>query len=361
MGTVRYLLYDGHGSTRQLVNGTQAIDESYSYDAYGVMLSDNTASGAEAASGAGTSLLYSGEQYDGNLDQYYLRARYYNPANGLFNQVDPYAGNMQDPQSLHKYAYVHNNPVNAIDPTGMFSMPSMVTSMAISTVLTGIINIGITGKGFNNLAKAKFIPSGIILNVSFATQGTSWGLTAAGTLSLFYHFSSKSLNLLFTPEAGLAPISMFSTQRGLSVLFTAGFVFNADKATDVKGYSVTATWPRAMANFVVPSPFRATPYYYAMMSYCNYLTGRWPGRTAVIQISQSSNGSTVEFSAGQSYSFSSTIGHTYMPDMTQLPSKIRGVAQNISSMFSGLSLQSMETPDKLMQIQDSATSYLESN
>ena len=28
------------------------------------------------------------------------------------------------PMSLHKYTYVHNNPVNAIDPSGMFFMPS---------------------------------------------------------------------------------------------------------------------------------------------------------------------------------------------------------------------------------------------
>ena len=85
------------------------------------MLSDSSASGADVASTTAqnqTSLLYTGEQYDGAADQYYLRARYYNPLNGIFNRVDPYAGNMQDPQSLHKYAYVHNNPVNGIDPTG---------------------------------------------------------------------------------------------------------------------------------------------------------------------------------------------------------------------------------------------------
>jgi hypothetical protein len=32
--------------------------------------------------------------------------------------MDPYAGNQQDPQSLHKYLYCHANPVNRIDPTG---------------------------------------------------------------------------------------------------------------------------------------------------------------------------------------------------------------------------------------------------
>ena len=133
---VKYLLYDGHGSTRQLVNdtGTIVTGQQYNYDAYGVMLSDSTASGADIASSADTSMLYAGEQWDGNSEMYYNRARYYNPANGLFNRVDPYSGNMQDPQSLHKYAYVHNNPVNAIDPTGKFWGMSAGLSIALVTV-----------------------------------------------------------------------------------------------------------------------------------------------------------------------------------------------------------------------------------
>lgn len=113
----QYLLYDGHGSTRQLVNTDLSIQDSYSYDGYGVMLGDST--NPKPVQTAATNLLYSGEQYDSSMQQYYLRARYYNPSNGLFSCVDPYAGNMQDPQSLHKYAYVHNNPVNGIDPSGL--------------------------------------------------------------------------------------------------------------------------------------------------------------------------------------------------------------------------------------------------
>jgi hypothetical protein len=37
--------------------------------------------------------------------------------------VDPWRGDRHDPQSLHKYAYVHANPVNGVDPTGaLFSL-----------------------------------------------------------------------------------------------------------------------------------------------------------------------------------------------------------------------------------------------
>ncbi len=40
------------------------------------------------------------------------------PTNGRFIGLDPFAGNMQDPQSLHKYAYVHGDPIMMSDPLG---------------------------------------------------------------------------------------------------------------------------------------------------------------------------------------------------------------------------------------------------
>ncbi|MDR2441818.1 MAG: hypothetical protein LBE12_20875 [Planctomycetaceae bacterium] len=52
-----------------------------------------------------TEFLYSGEQFDSKIGQQYLRARYYDPATGKFNHLDPFFGNLNDPQSLHKYLY----------------------------------------------------------------------------------------------------------------------------------------------------------------------------------------------------------------------------------------------------------------
>ncbi len=90
-----------------------------------------------SASPAGTSMLYAGEQFDTSLQMYYNRARYYDQNIGRFNRMDPYAGSTQDPQSLHKYLYVHNNPVNNVDPTGRlsFSIAGLSTSMSIGIVI----------------------------------------------------------------------------------------------------------------------------------------------------------------------------------------------------------------------------------
>ena len=58
-------------------------------------------------------ILYTGQQYDQETGQYYLRARYYNPVAGRFLQEDTYRGD-----GLNLYAYCANNPVVYYDPSG---------------------------------------------------------------------------------------------------------------------------------------------------------------------------------------------------------------------------------------------------
>ena len=49
---------------------------------------------------------------------YYLRARYYDQASGRFLGMDPYAGQLQEPMTLHRYLYAGPNPVLNWDPSG---------------------------------------------------------------------------------------------------------------------------------------------------------------------------------------------------------------------------------------------------
>ena len=117
-GVTSHLLYDGHGSTRQLADNNGTVTANYAYDAYGKMLGGNP--GVTDGKQSATDLLYAGEQFDSGLQMEYLRARYYDQDNGRFNRLDPFEGNSEDPQSLHKYAYAHCDSVNGIDPSGEF-------------------------------------------------------------------------------------------------------------------------------------------------------------------------------------------------------------------------------------------------
>jgi YD repeat-containing protein len=71
------------------------------------------------------------------LQQYYLRARYYNQNTGRFSSLDPFAGSNFDPQSLHKYAYVYSDPCNNADPLGLLAT-STLELQAVQVIITGL-------------------------------------------------------------------------------------------------------------------------------------------------------------------------------------------------------------------------------
>ncbi|USK35925.1 RHS repeat-associated core domain-containing protein [Bacillus sp. F19] len=86
---------------------------SYSYDAYGNILS-------ETGYAKGNPISYAGYYYDSETQHYYLQARYYNPENGNFNSLDPHPGDDSEPISQNGYTYTKNNPVMFIDPEGRY-------------------------------------------------------------------------------------------------------------------------------------------------------------------------------------------------------------------------------------------------
>jgi len=143
-GTAKHLLYDGHGSTRQLVSGTlgsMTIHDDFSYDGYGVLLQQESVASAAPGKVAqqATNLLYAGEHFDTSLQMYYNRARYYDQNIGRFNRMDPFSGNNRDPQSLHKYLYAHCNPIMNVDPSGNSPLVTgLIVFAAVATLLAGI-------------------------------------------------------------------------------------------------------------------------------------------------------------------------------------------------------------------------------
>ncbi|WP_417538936.1 putative Ig domain-containing protein [Marinobacter sp.] len=122
-----YHLYDGHGSTRALADETGSLTDSYHYDAFGVL--------ANSQGSNENSYLYTGEQYDTALGQYYLRARYYDQKVGRFTQMDTWMGVDKAPVTLNKYAYGNADPINWADPTGNFGLSSFGTASNIRGTL----------------------------------------------------------------------------------------------------------------------------------------------------------------------------------------------------------------------------------
>jgi RHS repeat-associated protein len=111
-GTVSHFLLDGLGSVRLLLDAGASIVKQLRYDAYGLM---------KAESGSAiTPYTYRGYRFDPVLGHFYLLARFYNPATARFSTMDPFPGSRLQPQSLHRYIYVNDDPINYVDPTGLF-------------------------------------------------------------------------------------------------------------------------------------------------------------------------------------------------------------------------------------------------
>ena len=91
------------GSTHEM--GADQVLNHYEYDAWG-----NTTVCEETVENR---FRFNGQQYDPITQQYYLRARFYNPVIARFTQEDTYRGD-----GLKLYAYCANNPVYYEDPSG---------------------------------------------------------------------------------------------------------------------------------------------------------------------------------------------------------------------------------------------------
>ena len=81
---------------------------------------------------------------------YYNRARYYDQNTGRFNRIDPFPGNTEDPQSLHKYLYAHANPVNNTDPSGL-----LILSLVIKYAVYAALIVAIMPHAIRALSAAK--------------------------------------------------------------------------------------------------------------------------------------------------------------------------------------------------------------
>ena len=100
---------DEQGSTI-FITDEDKICNKYDYDAWG-----NLTTFEEIIPNR---FLYTGQQFDQITQQYYLRARYYNPVIARFTQEDIYRGD-----GLNLYTYCDNNPVIYYDSSGYACNP----------------------------------------------------------------------------------------------------------------------------------------------------------------------------------------------------------------------------------------------
>jgi RHS repeat-associated protein len=75
--------------------------------------------GEQIAGDTFTTHKFTGKERDSETGNDYFGARYYSSSIARFLSPDPSGGHFMNPQSLNRYAYVHDNPLSMVDPFGL--------------------------------------------------------------------------------------------------------------------------------------------------------------------------------------------------------------------------------------------------
>ena len=116
-----YYVLNLQGDVVKLVTSSGSAVATYEYDAWGNILSK---SGTMADKNP---LRYRGYYYDNETGFYYLRSRYYDPANRRFISADSYASTGQGFVGTNMFSYCNNDPVIYADTTGHALDPRLRT------------------------------------------------------------------------------------------------------------------------------------------------------------------------------------------------------------------------------------------
>ena len=116
----------------------------------------------EATSGFG----YNGEYYNAATGMIYLRARFYEPEMNRFGQKDLLRGSAFAPQSLNRYLYVQNDPINFVDSNGRGLKSAWNT---VKGAVVGAVKGAVTGATIG--AAVGGVTGGIVGAVAGAVAG----------------------------------------------------------------------------------------------------------------------------------------------------------------------------------------------
>jgi len=167
-----FYLHDRLGSVRLVIDDQSAVKNTYTYEPFGEMFTTECTETIE------NPFKFTGQYFDSEIEEYYLRARQYNPHLARFTSREPVAGQFKEPLTLHKYLYCMSDPVNRIDPSGELSLTEVAFSAGMNSGLYGLTGYAQGARGWGLLmpmVKGAFLGGGASffaagLQAKWATQ-----------------------------------------------------------------------------------------------------------------------------------------------------------------------------------------------
>ena len=202
-GNTYYYNYDGLGSVTELTDATGAIAENYTYDPYGNPSIVNSV--------IGNRYRFTGREFDEESGISHYRARAYDSMLGRFLQRDPIG--YEDGLNLYEYVdsvgkppynsndftnlynFVGNNPINRVDPLGLWYV-DINGSGGWWGGGTGGIMIG--PQGIYSYGGGGFVTPGVGASLTWSPQDPSSGWNVGGQVNAGfayqygYSFKDKS-------------------------------------------------------------------------------------------------------------------------------------------------------------------------
>jgi len=114
LGNVFYYHTDHLGGTNVLTDALGLQREETEYDPFGLVIRHDIAGAPNVMPWH----YFTGKTLDDESGLLFYGARYYNPKLGRFITPDTIVQSPGNPQTLNRYTYCNNNPINLIDPTG---------------------------------------------------------------------------------------------------------------------------------------------------------------------------------------------------------------------------------------------------
>lgn len=137
-GGTKYTTSDVLGSPRIVTNSSGGVVSRHDFMPFGEELFAGTGGrttgiGFSVSDGLRQAFTLKERDVETGLD--YFLSRYYSASQGRFTSADDVGGRLTNPQSLNRYAYVLNDPLKYIDPTGHQDKKAQVEQPKPKTVI----------------------------------------------------------------------------------------------------------------------------------------------------------------------------------------------------------------------------------